>query len=92
MCTSCINTMPGWTCDACGAVAPESGRCEGGRCLCALANWKVICCMNSSYGKDLLHQRGRKPLGRHWVCTMPKGHAGAHIACRVEWHDLASWE
>jgi len=56
-------------------------RCDG-RCI-FVARGVVIC--------NVLSPRKVCPYP-YYVCTLPKGHEGPHIACAASRHNLAHWE
>ena len=65
------------------AASETTGMCLGKRCI--------------DYTRRSGNRRARMCTSRNGPelpmrCTLPLGHAGRHIACGEEIHDLASWD
>ncbi len=59
----------------------ENNRCDGKRCVVVVKN-KRACLAKSKINSYTLA----------FVCTLPRGHDGDHIACCYDKHDIHRWE
>ena len=46
----------------------------------------------AGYATDRFDFCLQRSPSKKWVCTKKKGHAGVHVACQAEQHNLEVWD